>query len=333
MGQIAKLIYIWTVALLTISRLGATQQTEFNDDFVDTSPHKSAFITVNGVKLHYLDWGGHGKPLLFLTGLGNSAHIYDDLAPKFVNQFRVLALTRRGHGKSDKPEKSYDIDRLAEDVRQFLDMMTIERVTLIGHSMAGDELTRFAGLFPERVDRLVYLDAAYDHLGESGTWRAKAPDVFARATPTPQDLASIATVRNWLRQVAGVWSKSFEADMREIVLYSPEGKLEFATKFRASANRPPDYTKVKAPALSFYALFTMASAFPWITPDVRQEVRQQAQFLLDTEMIPYQRRQIAQFRKGVANGRVIEMPNTLHYCFIEKQEDVVREMRAFLPAR
>jgi hypothetical protein len=77
----------------------------------------------------------------------------------------------------------------------------------------------------------------------------------------------------------------------------------------------------------------MASAFPWITPDVRQEVRQQAQFLLDTEMIPYQRRQIAQFRKGVANGRVIEMPNTLHYCFIEKQEDVVREMRAFLPAR
>jgi hypothetical protein len=50
-------------------------------------------------------------------------------------------------------------------------------------------------------------------------------------------------------------------------------------------------------------------------------------------MIPYQRRQIAQFRKGVANGRVIEMPNTLHYCFIEKQEDVVREMRAFVPAR
>jgi pimeloyl-ACP methyl ester carboxylesterase len=309
--------------------------TPIKDGFVDKSPHKSAFITVKGVKLHYLDWGGKGKPLLFLPGWGNSAHIYDDLAPKFVDEFRVLALTRRGHGKSDKPEMGYDVDTLTEDVRQFLDAMKIERVTLVGHSMAGDELTRFAGLYPERVDRLVYLDAAYARSGEVQAWRAKAPDVFAPTKPTPQDFASVDTLRNFLRKLTGVWSESFEADLREIVLYSPEGKpLEFATSNIKDSGikgyRPPDYTKVKTPALGFYALYTMSSALPWITPDVKEEVRKQARNLLDTEMIPYQRRQIEQFRKGVAKGQVIKMPNTNHYCFIERQDEVVREMRAFL---
>jgi len=69
-------------------------------DWNDKSPHKSAFLTVNNVKLHYLDWGGAGETLLFLHGMGDTAHIYDDLAPKFTNQFRVLALTRRGYGQS-----------------------------------------------------------------------------------------------------------------------------------------------------------------------------------------------------------------------------------------
>jgi pimeloyl-ACP methyl ester carboxylesterase len=92
----------------------------------------------------------------------------------------VLALTWRGHGKSDAPETGYDVDTLTEDVRQFLDAMKIERVMLVGHSMAGEELTRFAGLYPERVDRLVYLDAAYDRTDPSfRASRAKAPDVFA----------------------------------------------------------------------------------------------------------------------------------------------------------
>ncbi len=316
------------------------QKTLCKDDFVDKSPHQSAFITVNGVKLHHLDWGGKGKPLLFLTGLGHSAHIYDDLAPKFVDEFRVLALTWRGHGQSDKPEMGYDVDTLTEDVRQFLNAMKLERVTLVGYSMAGEELTRFAGLYPERVDRLVYLDAAYDRTDPSfRASRGKAPDVFALLNPTPQDLASIDALRNFSKKARGGWSAAVEADWRETLLYSPEGKpLGSVTSAKiiglvAKGYRPPDYTKVKAPALSFYALPTMESAFPWITPDVNAEVRKQAQNLLETDMIPRQRRQIEQFRKGVANARVIEMPNTRHDCFIDKQDEVVREMCAFLSGK
>ena len=63
---------------------------------------------VNGVKLHYLDWDGKGEVLLSLPGLSCTARIFDGLAPKFTDHFRVLALTRRGFGQSDKRLPSID---------------------------------------------------------------------------------------------------------------------------------------------------------------------------------------------------------------------------------
>ena len=120
--------------LVALMILMAAQDVRAQDSWVDKSPHQSSFVQVNGIKLHYLDWGGKGKVLLFLAGVGNSAHIFDDIAPKFTDRFRVLALTRRGHGQSDKPATGYDIPTLAEDIRHLLDQLRIKRVTLIGHS-------------------------------------------------------------------------------------------------------------------------------------------------------------------------------------------------------
>ena len=62
---------------------------------MSASPYKSEFVSVNGIRLHYLDWGGQGPVLLFLTGMGCSAHIFAGFAPRFTDQFHVLALDRR----------------------------------------------------------------------------------------------------------------------------------------------------------------------------------------------------------------------------------------------
>jgi len=127
-----------------------TLQIHAQSDSADQSSHQSRFVTVNNVKLHYLDWGGKGDTLLFLHGMGATPHVYDRLAPKFTNQFRVLGLTRRGHGQSEIPETGYDTATLVEDIRQFLDALKIRRVVLAGHSFAGDELTRFGAAYPGR---------------------------------------------------------------------------------------------------------------------------------------------------------------------------------------
>lgn len=103
---------------------------------VDAPRPVDQFAVVHGLKLQYVDWGGSGDVVLFLPGLGASAHHFDSFAPQFTGNFRVLGLTRRGQGLSDKPSAGYDTATLAEDINGFLDVMRIQSVSLIAHSIA-----------------------------------------------------------------------------------------------------------------------------------------------------------------------------------------------------
>ena len=177
---------------------------------------RDAFARLPGVTLHYVDWGGTGPVMLFLTGLGDSAHAFDSLATQFTDRARVLGLTRRGQGQSDAPVSGYEPATLAGDIRAFLDSLAIEKATLVGFSAAGIEMTPFAGTYPERVDKLVYLDAANDY--RSGHELATNPRT---KYPLP--------------------------------LPDPPGAL--GEIVRASRVADPDYTKVSAPALAFFVVY------------------------------------------------------------------------------
>jgi non-heme chloroperoxidase len=226
---------------------------EMGDAWADMSPHHSGFVTLNGVKLHYLDWGGQGENLIFLHGNGHTAHIFDDLAPRFIDCFRVLALTRRGHGESDRPDTGYDTDTLVEDIRQFLDQKGIRRAILTGHSFAGDELTRFAGLYPERVSRLIYLDAAYDS-SDLPAILANHPVSFA---PSDSDLRSFDTLRHYLQTLRSFgteessWSSAEEANMRASWTTGADGTVHYLLPrpvlealWNGTIEAHPDYTQL-----------------------------------------------------------------------------------------
>ena len=65
---------------------------------------KAQFVEVgDGVKLEVLDWGGNGRPIILLAGSGNTAHIFEDFAPKLINLGHVYGITHRGYGMSSKP--------------------------------------------------------------------------------------------------------------------------------------------------------------------------------------------------------------------------------------
>lgn len=134
---------------------------------IDPSPHKVRFVTVApGVKLEVLDWGGSGPPLVFLAGLGFTAHCFDSFALNFTAHHHVYAITRRGFGVSSWPaptDANYDSDRLADDVLAVLDALHIQKPVLAGHSIAGQELSSIGTRHPEQVAGLVYLDAAYGY--------------------------------------------------------------------------------------------------------------------------------------------------------------------------
>jgi hypothetical protein len=67
----------------------------------DPSPHTIRFVTVEkGVRLEVVDWGDSGRPLVLLAGGGDTAHVFDDFAPKLTSSFHVYGITRRGFGES-----------------------------------------------------------------------------------------------------------------------------------------------------------------------------------------------------------------------------------------
>ncbi|HKR02177.1 MAG TPA: alpha/beta hydrolase [Pyrinomonadaceae bacterium] len=324
--MIRKYVFFILSALMIIN---AAQGARAQGNWADKSPHRSGFVTANGIKLHYLDWGGKGKVLLFLAGLGNSAHIFDDIAPRFTDRFHVLALTRRGHGQSDKPATGYDIPTLAEDIRQFLDQMNIKRVTLVGHSFAGDEMTRFATDYPDRIDKLIYLDAAYDRADLASEAFSKNP--FPTPRPSKEEMASLAGYRGWWERNRGFWSDAVENDLRETSV-AADGAIKATLSrevgqaiFKNAADYRPDYTKIKAPALSLYAIYGLQL---WVPQD--ETARRKAQEFLDNVNLPYQRKNIEKFRKEMPKGRVVEIKNSHHYLFIKSLDEVVREMRKFL---
>src|SRR5215470_6353021 len=150
----------------------------------DSTPHQQRFITVEeGVKLEVLDWGGTGRALILLAGLDDDAHVLDAFASRLAPTYHVYGITRRGCGASSAPAPTvanYRADRLGDDVLAAIEAFKLDRPILVGHSVAGEELSSVGSRRPEKVSGLVYLDAVwpYSYYDQSvGNMRLDALDV------------------------------------------------------------------------------------------------------------------------------------------------------------
>jgi pimeloyl-ACP methyl ester carboxylesterase len=120
----------------------------------------SRFATVNGLELHYLDYGDDAKPpLVCIHGLSGNAHNFDTLAPHLAGAYHVLSIDVRGRGDSQwGPAGDYNAPVYVSDLAAMLDLLKIGRVSLIGTSMGGIISMMYAGGYPEKVERLVLND-------------------------------------------------------------------------------------------------------------------------------------------------------------------------------
>ena len=113
---------------------------------------------LNGHEFSYLD-SGEGPALLFIHGLTGSQRNWAHLVDALDHDHRVLAPDLFGHGASAKVIGDYSLGAHAATLRDLLDLLGIDRVTLIGHSFGGGIAMQFSYLFPERVERLVLVDS------------------------------------------------------------------------------------------------------------------------------------------------------------------------------
>lgn len=269
-------------------------------------------VVLDGVRLHYLDWGGDGEPLLLLAGLGCTAHVFAELAPHLSDRFRVLALTRRGHGPSERVRTGYALSDGAEDARRLLDALGIARAHVVGHSMGGGEASALAARHPRHVASVVYLDGAYD-------WADNPTSEWPEETPGPDHFAAyedyVDHVHALLPDV--LRGPAFDAMLRSSVDTQPDGSVvdrhsgpDFAPFVEALTRFRHPYADITVPALAIYALGAQ-----WQGLEAAWRVACRDRFAADA-----------------ADARVVELQGS-HYLFIDRRDDVVAAMLEHLAQR
>lgn len=152
------------------------------------------FVTVNNLRLHYLDWGNDAKPpLIMVHGIGRVAHTFDRLAPAFASDYHVLAIDMRGHGDSAwDPGANYLVEDHVKDFEAFVSTLGLRNVTLWGNSTGGRVVQVYSGLHPENVRALIVEDV--------GPERPKTiSDNFARSVQ--RDAAGWASMDDLVAQL------------------------------------------------------------------------------------------------------------------------------------
>ena len=301
----------------------------------DASPHRELHIPVgNAVQLEVLDWGGAGKPLIFLAGGGEAAHVYDGFAPRFAGRFRVLGITRRGVGTSSHPAAGYDTTTLTRDIIAVLDSLGIPKASFVGHSFAGSELNALAVRYPDRVDRLVYLDSGFDEraLFDSAEWKSGAVQ-----SPLPPDPSyennSIFTWTLYAERVSGPGFP--EAEVRALYQFDREGQFVRSLSIDSVIERlgrgtePVDLRRIQAPSLALYAVPGSAEVlYPWWqTLDPTARARGQKSFEAVARLTSRLR---DQFINEVPHVRVVIIPGARHYLFLTDSGEVTHAMLEFL---
>ena len=118
------------------------------------------FVEVNGINLHYLEWGNTNRPtILMLHGISQQAHSWDFISLPLSVDYRVIALDQRGHGDSDwSPNGNYSTDIYVGDIEGFVGAMGLENFHLMGHSMGGRNSLAWASGRPGVLKSLTIVD-------------------------------------------------------------------------------------------------------------------------------------------------------------------------------
>ena len=302
----------------------------------DPSPHTTRLVSVDSnVRLEVLDWGGSGRPILLLAGGGNTAHVFDNFAPKLTAQHHVYGVTRRGYGASSYSATENASVRLGEDVLAVIDSLQLNKPILVGHSIAGAELSSVANSHPDRVAGLVYLDAAYSYAFDNGkgTNIMESQKLEGPQPPPPSgaDLASFDALQKYYERVNGF--RFPEAELRQQRESTPDGGVGKQRDFPGGAalmsviTGTKKYTDIPVPALVIFA--NPHSLGRWVDESTDSSVRTAAK-AYSTALTALTERQEKAVENGVPRARVITLPSAHHYVFLSNEADVLRNMRAFI---
>ena len=297
--------------------------------WIQRPSEKISFIDVDkGVRLEVVDWGGSGRPLVLLPGLGNTAHIFDSFAPKLTAHNHVVGITTRGFGESSVPAatgENYSADRLADDVLAVTTTLDLNRPVLAGHSIAGEILSSVGSRYPEKVAGLIYLEAGFsqslydpatgDPQIDTNTVQRQL-DQLAIPGGTPEQRKYI--VHELLQTSLPQLEKNLREDNKNLAS-APELAPGATASWRPSPPWSPaaqailqgeqKFTDIKCPVL---AIFSSPHQLPPNADDAAK-----AKDLADTTA------HANLFQTRIPGATIIRIPKGTHYIFLTSEADVL----------
>jgi pimeloyl-ACP methyl ester carboxylesterase len=173
----------------------------------------------SGVRLRAWEWPGDAPATLLLHGIGNYGRYWDFFAEAVAGRLRLLAPDARGHGESGKPADGYASQEFVADALAVLDALAIDRALVIGHSMGGTHAIRLAAEHPDRVARLVVVDAGPEPMAE-GTERARRLSL-----ERPERFANAAEALAYLRRTSPGYTNEVYANRMRWLFREEDGGL------------------------------------------------------------------------------------------------------------
>ena len=174
---------------------------------------KSQTLDVNGMRVHYLDWGNLGAPpVVCVHGYTSSAQAFNALARRFHDRYHFVALDVRGHGESAwSPTGAYQYRDQVGDLAAVVDKLGLSRFALIGTSMGGIIAMAYAGAHPDRLTHLVINDIGPDV--EVGSTR-----ITQMVGSRPEEFATLDEAMAYRRQMSPIVAGRSLDDQRELAL-------------------------------------------------------------------------------------------------------------------
>ena len=301
----------------------------------DASPHREGWVSRGEVHVHYLDWGGTGEPIVFLPGLGSSAHTYDAFAPRLRDGFRPVAITRRGFGQSGRPTTGYDTPSLAADVLAVLDSLKLTQVTLVGHSLGGAEATWLAVHHPKRVRRVVLLESYCYQCQQVAPSSAPPPPGRPAARPkaSAADLRSASALRAFTKRIWGMDTP--EAEILATHRVAADGRIGARNSAPTAMDQvqrlvtPSELRRLRQPVLLVLAIpQDRGDELRWVPRPTRND---SAWALWSLRMSQARQRAWAElFRRMQPSGALTWIPHGAHHVYLSHPTEAERALRAFL---
>lgn len=310
----------------------------------DPSKHQVRLVNVEeGVRLEVLDWGGTGKPVVLLAGAGNTAHVFDDFAPKLTGFCHVYGITRRGFGASSQPASGYDEQRLSDDILRVLDSLKIEVPVLVGHSMAGGEMTTIARQHSRSIAGLVYLDA----LGDPKDWPGSDPayrELYSKLPapmrtpvqmPSEREPGSFSEYRAWQLHRSGFAFP--ESELRNMYVTNPDGtkgepkSSQAIWKAIGDGQKKRDYSGFSVPVLVFYEFLHLPNDRS--KPGEYQPKNAEERAAIDnynSATKAYADRYTLNLLNGASDVHLIDLPGAGHFLFLTREREVLMGLKAFI---